>query len=81
MNHALQELAALSPTVKVLSAVLGVLLIRTAFGLLERTLPSRFGYGGVRHRIRKCVGLAGYIVGLAFIGTLFKDSLGRLGFT
>jgi hypothetical protein len=81
MNYALQALAALSPTAKVLFAVLGVVLIRTAFGLLEHTLPSRFGYAAARYRARKLVVLAGYIVGFAFVGVLFKDRLSQIGFT
>jgi small-conductance mechanosensitive channel len=81
MNYITQELGALSLTTKVLCAVFGVVLIRTSFGLLERILPSRFGYVDARYRARKLVVLAGYIVGFAFIGMLFKDRLSQLGFT
>jgi len=80
MNYILQEIGALSPTGKVVSAVLGVLLIRTGFGVLERILPSRFGYAHARYRARKLIVLAGYIVGLAFIGILFKDRWGQPSF-
>ena len=80
MNNAVQEIGALSPTTKVLFAIFGVVLIRTAFGLLERTLPSRFGYTAARYRARKVVVLAGYILGFAFVGILFKDRLSQFGF-
>src|SRR5258705_3617544 len=81
MNYALQELAALPLSAKVLLAASGVVLMRIAFRSLERTLPPHFGHGDARYRARKLVDLTGYIVVVAFIAILFEDRLSGLSFS
>jgi len=80
MEHLFEHLAALSLTAKLVYCVLGVFLIRSAFRLLERTLPQHFGYGDQRYRIRKMVTAAAYVMILAFITILFADRLKQVGF-
>ena len=80
MERFFDHIAALSLTAKLIYAILGVLLIRSAFRLLERTLPPRFGYGDHRYRVRKMVTTAGYIIILIFLAALFADHLKNVGF-
>ncbi len=80
MEHLFDHLAALSLTAKLVYCILGVFLIRSAFRLLERTLPLHFGYGDQRYRVRKIVTVAGYIMIFAFITILFEDRLKQVGF-
>lgn len=80
MENLFEHLATLSLSAKLLYCVLGVFLIRSAFSLLERKLPLRFGYGGQRYRVRKAVTAAAYIIIFAFITILFADRLKQAGF-
>lgn len=80
MTRFLDYLAALSLTSKLVYSVFGVVLIRGAFRLLERTLPPHFGYGDRRYRVRKMVIAAAYIFILIFITVLFADRLKHVGF-
>jgi small-conductance mechanosensitive channel len=81
MQQLFEHLAALSLTTKLVSCILGIFLIRSAFGLLERKLPLRYGLGDQRYRVRKMVTAAAYMIILAFITILFADRLKQVGFT
>jgi small-conductance mechanosensitive channel len=78
-EHLLLQIAALSLTARLIYAVLGVFLIRSAFSLLERTLPRRFGHGDRRYRVRKIVTASAYIMILTFMVVLFEDRLKQIG--
>jgi small-conductance mechanosensitive channel len=80
MEQLFEHLAALSLPSKLVYCILGVLLIRSAFRLLERKLPLHFGYGDQRYRVRKMVTAAGYIFIFSFITILFEDRLKQVGF-
>lgn len=80
MTRFLDHIAALSLTAKLIYSILGVVLIRSAFRLLERTLPPHFGYGDRRYRVRKMVVATAYIIILIFITVLFADRLKHVGF-
>ncbi len=80
MERVFEYLAALSLTAKLVYCVLGVVLIRGAVRLLERTLPLHFGYGDQRYRVRKMLTAAGYIIIFGFIAILFADRLKQVGF-
>jgi small-conductance mechanosensitive channel len=79
MEHLLLQIASLSLTARLIYAVLGVFLIRSGFGLLERTLPRRFGHGDRRYRVRKIVTASAYIMILVFMVVLFEDRLKQIG--
>jgi small-conductance mechanosensitive channel len=80
MEHLFDHIAALSLTGKLIYCILGIVLIRSAFRLLERILPPHFGYGDNRYRVRKMVTAAAYIIILIFLAILFADRLKHVGF-
>ena len=80
MERLFDHIAALSLTARLIYSILGVILIRSAFRLLERTLPPHFGYGDQRYHVRKTVTAAAYIIILSFITILFADRLKHVGF-
>ena len=80
MDRLFEHIAALSLTARLIYSILGMVLIRGAFSLLERTLPSHFGYGDHRYRARKTMAAAAHIVILIFITVLFADRLKHVGF-
>jgi small-conductance mechanosensitive channel len=80
MEDFLQWIVSLPLSLKMVCAVLGILLIHTAFRLLERTLPRHFRQQDARYRVRKFVVFAGYAVGILFVIILFEDRLGRVSF-
>jgi len=80
MERLFDHIAALSLTARVIYSILGVVLIRSAFRLLERTLPPHFGYGNQRYHIRKMVAATAYIIIFTFITILFADRLKNVGF-
>lgn len=80
MEHFFEQIAALSLTAKLGYSILGVVLIRGAFRLLERTLSRCFGYGDQRYRVRKILAAASYITILSFVTVLFADRLRHIGF-
>lgn len=80
MEHFFDHIAALSLTAKFIYSILGVILIRTAFRLLERTLPPRFGFGDHRYRARKTMTATAHIIILIFVTILFADRLKHVGF-
>ena len=80
MESLFDHIAALSLIAKLLYSLLGIVLIRRAFHLLERTLPPHFGYGDRRYHVRKVVAGASYIIILSFITILFADRLKHVGF-
>ncbi len=80
MERLFDHIAALSLSARLIYSVLGVVLIRSAFRLLERTLAPHFVYGDQRYRARKMVTVAAYIIILAFITILFADGLKHVGF-
>jgi len=65
---------------KCVAAVVGILLIHTAFRVLEQTLPRHFGQADARYKARKFVVFTGYVAVLLFLAILFEDRLGRLSF-
>jgi small-conductance mechanosensitive channel len=79
LEHLLTQLASISLTARLIYAAVGVFLIRSVFGLVERTLPRRFGHGDRRYRVRKIVTGAAYIIILTFIVILFEDRLKQIG--
>src|SRR5258708_7458828 len=80
MERLFDHIAALSLTARLTYSILGVVLIRSAFRLLERTLLPHFGYGNQRYRARKMVTAAAYVIILTFITILFADRLKHGGF-
>jgi small-conductance mechanosensitive channel len=80
MNDLLKQVVSLSLLGKCIAAAIGILVIHTAFRLLEQRLPRRFGQGDARYRVRKFVIFSGYFAILLFLGMLFEDRLGRLSF-
>ena len=80
MDRLFEHIAALSLTAKLICAILGVVVIRGVFRLLERILPPRFGDGDHRYRVRKMVIAAAYIIILIFLVILFEDRLKHVGF-
>ena len=80
MEHIFEYIAALSLMAKLIYSIVGIVLIRSAFRLLERTLPSYFGYGNRRYHARKTMAAVAHIVILIFITILFADRLKRAGF-
>src|SRR5260370_42710653 len=80
MERLFDHIAALSLTGKLIYCILGIVLIRSAFRLLERILPPHFGYGDNRYRVRKMVTATAYIIILIFLAILFADRLKHVGF-
>jgi small-conductance mechanosensitive channel len=80
MERLFDHIAALSLIAKLIYSILGVVLIRSSFRLLERTLPPHFGYGDQRYHVRKRVTAAAYIIIFTFITILFADRLKHVGF-
>jgi small-conductance mechanosensitive channel len=80
MERLFDHIAALSLIAKLIYSILGVVLIRSAFRLLERTLPPHFGYGDQRYHVRKMVTAAAYVIIFTFITILFADRLKHVGF-
>jgi small-conductance mechanosensitive channel len=80
MHELLRRVVSLSLLGKSIAAVVGILVIHTAFRVLEQTLPRRFGQADARYRVRKFVIFSGYFAILLFVTILFEDRLGRLSF-
>ena len=80
MERLFEHIAALSLTARLIYSILGVVLIRSAFRLLERTLPPHFGYGDQRYRARKTTMATAHIIILIFVAVLFADRLKHVGF-
>ena len=80
MNDLYREAVSLSFFAKGAAATVGVLIIHTAFRVLEKTLPRRFGRADARYKIRKLIVFSGYFSILLFLAFLFEDRLGRLSF-
>src|SRR5215813_12119889 len=80
MEHLFEYIAGLSLTARLIYSILGIVLIRNAFRILERTLPSHFGYGDHRYRARKTMTAAAHIAILIFVAILFADRLKHVGF-
>jgi small-conductance mechanosensitive channel len=80
MERILDHIAALSLTTRLIYSVLGVVLIRSLFRLLEHTLPQHFSYGDQRYHARKMVAATAYIIIFVFITILFADRLKHVGF-
>jgi small-conductance mechanosensitive channel len=80
MNDLFKQAMSLSLLGKCVPAIVGILVIHTAFRVLERTLPRHFGQADARYRVRKFVVFFGYLIILLFLTILFEDRLGRLSF-
>ncbi|AFY70203.1 MscS Mechanosensitive ion channel [Thalassoporum mexicanum PCC 7367] len=74
----LQELIANPIVVKILVAIIGLIAIAFFFRLLQRSLPRYIKDADTRYRARKTIGLAGYILMIIFVASVFGDSLGQL---
>jgi len=80
MTYSLAKITDLSLSVKLLSAVIGILVIHFGFRLLERRVTAHLGYAAARYRARKLVALAGYVVVYGFLALLFEDRLRQASF-
>lgn len=80
MERLFEHIAALSLTARLIYSILGLVLIRGVFRVLERTLPPHFGYGDRRYHVRKMVTATAYVIILIFITILFADRLKHVGF-
>jgi len=80
MENFFEYVAALSLAAKLIYSVIGIVLIRGAFRLLERTLPPRFGDSDHRYRARKMVSTAAYTIIFIYLAILFEDHLKHVGF-
>src|SRR5215467_64913 len=80
MEHFFEYIAALSLAAKLIYSIIGIVLIRGAFRLLERTLPPRFGDSDHRYRARKMVSAAAYAIIFIYLAILFEDHLKHVGF-
>ncbi|SRR6266481_425290 len=80
MEHFLEQIAAISLSAKLIYSILGIVLIRSVFRQLERTLPLRYGDGNRRYHVRKMVTTVCYIIIFAFIAIFFADRIKRFGF-
>jgi small-conductance mechanosensitive channel len=80
MERVFDHIATLSLTARLIYSILGVVLIRSAFRLLEHTLPPHFGYGDQRYHVRKMVTATAYIIIFCFVTFLFADRLKHVGF-
>src|SRR5262245_11523803 len=78
MDGLLRQVSSLPVSVKLASAVLGILVLHPAFRLLERILPRHFEQADARYRARKFVVFAGYVLAILFLIVLFEDRLGQL---
>jgi small-conductance mechanosensitive channel len=78
MNDLFRRVVTLSFFGKCVAAAVGILIIHTAFRVLERTLPRHFGRADARYKVRKFVVFCGYLSILLFLALLFEDRLGRL---
>ena len=67
--------ASLATTLKVASAIFGILLIRAIFRLLESWLPRHFRKGDARYHVRKFLVFGGYIAAILFLIFVFEDRL------
>jgi small-conductance mechanosensitive channel len=67
--------ASLATTLKVASAIFGILLIRAIFRLLESWLPRHFRKGDARYHVRKLLVFSGYIAAILFLIFVFEDRL------
>src|SRR5262245_1706171 len=80
MERFFEHIATLSLTARLIYSILGVVLIRGALSLLQRTLPSHFGYGDHRYHARKTITAAAHILIVLFMTILFADRLKHVGF-
>src|SRR3984885_8297573 len=80
MNDLYGQAVSLSFFAKGAAATVGVLIIHSAFRVLEKTLPQRFGRADARYKVRKLIVFSGYFSILLFLAILFEDRLGRLSF-
>jgi len=78
MEGILEQVTSLPLSVKLASAVLGILVLHPAFRVLETILPRHFEQADARYRVRKFIVFVGYIVAILFLVILFEDRLGQL---
>ena len=68
------------PTIgKIVTALLGIIIVVTIVRILQRTVSSRITQTETRYRTRKYISLFGYVLGIIVLATVFSDKLG--GFT
>jgi Na+/H+ antiporter NhaD/arsenite permease-like protein len=63
---------------KVISAVVGLLLIYVIARFLQRALATRIKDPDARYRTRKAIAFAGYVVGIMLVAAVLSDQLGSL---
>jgi small-conductance mechanosensitive channel len=78
MKSLLEQVASLPLSVKLASAILGILVFHPVFRLLETILPRHFERADARYRVRKFVVFVGYILAILFLVVLFEDRLRQL---
>ena len=71
----MHPIASIETTLKVASAIFGILLIRAIFRLLESWLPRHFRKGDARYHVRKFLVFTGYIAAILFLIFIFEDRL------
>jgi small-conductance mechanosensitive channel len=67
------------PTVgKIISSLVGILIIAVIVRFFHRSLARRIRHPDARYRVRKLITFAGYLAGILFITIVFSDQLGHL---
>jgi small-conductance mechanosensitive channel len=68
-----------NPTVRgALISIVGVIVIAIIVRLLQRSSDRRIQQSDIRYRVRKLIGLFGYLTAFLYITLVFKDQLGHL---
>jgi small-conductance mechanosensitive channel len=67
------------PTVgKMVTTLVGIIIIYTAIRFIQRTLPQYIKDTDTRYRTRKFISFMGYLLAFLFITIVFSDRLGGL---
>jgi small-conductance mechanosensitive channel len=61
-----------------LISIVGVIIIVILVRLLQRSFDRRIQQSDIRYRVRKLIGLLGYLTAFLYITLVFKDQLGHL---
>ena len=63
---------------KIVSAIIGLIIVVTLVRLLQRTVSTQVKDKDSRYRIRKFISFLGYIIGVIVLATIFSDKLGNI---
>ncbi|HEX9972094.1 MAG TPA: mechanosensitive ion channel family protein, partial [bacterium] len=78
MTESMQTLL-FDPTVgKIVTAIIGILIVVGIIRFLQKTVTVRIKDTDTRYRVRKFVSFIGYILGIILLATVFSDRLGGL---